>query len=188
MTFKIDMRYTNGKIYKLVSNVTGDVYYGSTTQKLSYRLAEHKRNYKRYLKGKYGYTTSYKIIETGDYDIHLVENYSCLCKKQLESIERVYIENYKCINKVVVGRIRKETMKADYEKHKKKRLKYAEEYRNNNLKKVSECKKKWYQKNKENILNKIKEKFDCECGGKYTRAHKVRHLKTKKHQNYLNTC
>jgi len=106
--FKMDMRYTNGKIYKLVSNVTGDVYYGSTTQSLQHRLLDHKRCYKYYLNGKGKYVTAYKILETQDYDIHLVENYACLCRKQLESIERIYIEGYTCINKVIPTRTKKE--------------------------------------------------------------------------------
>ena len=29
------------------------------------------------------------------------------------------------------------------------------------------------------------EKFNCACGGKYTRCHKVEHYRTKKHQKYL---
>ena len=32
---------------------------------------------------------------------------------------------------------------------------------------------------------KIKQKHNCPCGGKYTTIHKARHLKTKKHKNYL---
>ena len=28
--------------------------------------------------------------------------------------------------------------------------------------------------------------MDCDCGGKYTHIHKSHHLKTKKHQKYLN--
>ena len=40
------MKYANGKIYKIQSNVGDKVYIGSTTQvKLSYRLAAHKCNY-----------------------------------------------------------------------------------------------------------------------------------------------
>ena len=152
MLSKTELRYLNhGKIYKLVCNVTGLVYYGSTTKSLKQRLTEHKSDYKRYLQGKTNYLTSFKIIENGDYNIYLVENYGCLNKKQLESIERVYIENYKCINKIVVGRTLKESHK---------------EYRANNK-------------------HKLKEKFECECGGRYTYQNISHHMKSIKHQKYL---
>lgn len=109
MLSKTELHYMNhGKIYKLVCNVTGMVYYGSTISSLKQRLAEHKSKYKSYLKGKYYYTSSFKIIENGDYRIELVEDYKCLNKKQLESIEGIYIKYNDCINKIVVGRTPKE--------------------------------------------------------------------------------
>lgn len=50
-------RYKNGKIYKLVSNATDDVYYGSTCMPLSKRLWYHKSAYTRYEKVKRAYIT-----------------------------------------------------------------------------------------------------------------------------------
>ena len=41
--------------------------------------------------------------------------------------------------------------------------------------------KKWYQNNKD----KLKEKFNCDCGGCYTLENKTKHQKTKKHLLYL---
>lgn len=167
MLSKKELQYmNNGKIYKLVSNVTGDIYYGSTIQKLSYRLSDHKAVYTRYLKGKGNYVTSFKILETGDYDIHLVENYRCLNKKQLEAIERVYIENYKCINKCIPTRTIKE-------------------WKDNNKKHIAEQSKKYRQKSKK-YLEWRTPIFKCDCGGTYQRQHKTRHMRTKKHINYCN--
>ena len=65
MTFNIDLRYTNGKIYKLISNVTGDVYYGSTIKSLKHRLSKHKSLYKIYLQGKYNYVVGLANDEVG---------------------------------------------------------------------------------------------------------------------------
>ena len=68
-------KYQRGKIYKIVSNVSNLVYYGSTIEHtLAMRLSKHRSNYKRYQEGKCSYTTSYKILEEGKYDIILVEN------------------------------------------------------------------------------------------------------------------
>jgi len=47
--------------------------------------------------------------------------------------------------------------------------------------------KKWYQANKQDRNKKQNEKFSCECGGKYTRAHKAYHKKSKKHQDWENS-
>jgi len=33
--------------------------------------------------------------------------------------------------------------------------------------------------------DKITEKINCECGGRYTRQHKAKHFKSKKHQHYI---
>ena len=40
--------------------------------------------------------------------------------------------------------------------------------------------------NYNNNKDKLKEKFNCECGGRYTRHHKARHIKSRKHQDYIN--
>ena len=181
MLSKKEIQYmNNAKIYKLVCNITGDTYYGSTIKSLKHRLSEHKSNYKRYLNGKYRYTTSFKIIENGDYRIKLVEDYRCMNRKQLESIERVYIEGYPCINKCVVGRTRKEINKAYRENNKDKIKEYGKEYYENN----KDYYKEYYQDNKNKITEFKNEKFECECGGKYTYSNKLQHFKTNKHIKY----
>jgi len=47
--------YSNAKIYKLVSkDLSHDlIYIGSTCQELRNRLAEHSRDYKKYINNKY---------------------------------------------------------------------------------------------------------------------------------------
>ena len=53
----------------------------------------------------------------------------------------------------------------------------------------AEYNKQWNKQyridNKESINLNQKQKYNCECGGKYTRVHKKRHLRTYKHQAYL---
>ena len=46
--------------------------------------------------------------------------------------------------------------------------------------------KEYRQNNKEAIKQKANEKFSCECGGCYTTTNKARHIKTKKHLNFIN--
>ena len=45
--------------------------------------------------------------------------------------------------------------------------------------------KKWYEKNKEQIIQKQKEKITCECGAIVSTGYLSNHEKTKKHQDYM---
>lgn len=86
------MNYTNSKIYKIVCNITGECYIGSTTQTLEARLNTHKHSSNS--------CKSKQIIERGDYKIVLIEELeNCVCIEELHDRERYYIDNNCCINK-----------------------------------------------------------------------------------------
>ena len=66
---KVDTsRYQHAKIYKLVSNQTTAVYYGSSCNLLRTRLGQHKSNYKLWQTQKYHYVTSFEIVKYSDCD------------------------------------------------------------------------------------------------------------------------
>jgi hypothetical protein len=177
-------RYKNGKIYKIIDNTTGNIYIGSTCEPtLAHRLAKHKNSYIKYLKGKYHFVTSFKILENNDYDIILLEEYSCETKDQLLARERYYIENNNCVNKIIPTR----NMKEYYKNNKDKIKEQQKEYYENNKDKKLEYQKQYKELNIEKIKQRNYEQFICECGGKYTYNHKVRHLNTIKHEQYLET-
>ena len=152
--------YTNGKIYAIRSFQTDDIYIGSTIQPLCVRMAEHRRDYKQYLNGKYHFVSSYKIVQNDDAYIELLENYPCSCKDELNKREGELIrENKNCVNKCIAGR----TVKQYYEENKEKRQQYYQEnkdkisaymqqYRQDNKDKISACKKKYYENNKDKLL------------------------------------
>jgi len=99
------VNYKNSKIYKIVDNTTGNVYYGSTTKsRLCQRLSQHKCEYKQ---GK-TYLSSHDILKNGDYDIVLVELYPCNNKDELHKRERYWIENNECVNKNIPAQTKKE--------------------------------------------------------------------------------
>lgn len=150
-------KYQRGKIYKIVSDLTDDVYIGSTTEPtLARRLVKHKGNYKEYLEGQRRFITSFKILQTGNYDIVLLESYPCNSKDELHKKEREYIENTpNCVNKVIPTRTKREHSKV---------------YR---------------EKNKAKISARRRELCICECGSEHIRDIKARHLRTQKHQNYI---
>jgi len=83
----------------------------------------------------------------------------------------------------------KEKQKEYYEDNKDKKKEYYENHKD----KIKEKRKEYYENHKDGIKeyykdnkDKLNEKIICECGGKYTYQHKFTHIKTKKHQKYLN--
>ena len=126
--------YQNGKIYRIECNITGETYYGSTTNKyLSNRKSQHKADVKGYDEGNRGKTKSYDIIKRGNWSIVLVEKCPCESKDELYARESFYIHNNECINK-------------------------TDPSNNWTKEKDKEFKKKWFQRNKERIRQKVQER------------------------------
>ena len=167
------VNYNLGKIYKIVDNTNNNVYIGSTCEPtLARRLAKHISNYNCYKNGKYSYTSSFKIFENGNYNIVLIEDFPCENKNQLFARERYWTENINCIN---INRNQGIVNELGLQEYKKL---FNKEYREKNKELIQNKKKIYYQ----NILS---EKINCDCGGKYTINNKSCHIKTKKHQAYL---
>ena len=96
-------KYANGKIYRIVSNVSNKQYIGSTIENLSKRIYAHKHPSNK---------TSSKVIFQEDgienCKIILIENYPCLSRDQLLMRERHFIESMDCVNKVCPIRTKEE--------------------------------------------------------------------------------
>ena len=120
--------FSKSKVYKIVCNVTGLVYIGSTIQKLSKRLSNHRCDYKKYLNNKHSYVSSFKIIENDNNNIFLIEDCPCERKEQLHARERYWIENIQCVNMTIPTR----TIKEWYEDNKENKIKTVKEYYQNN--------------------------------------------------------
>jgi hypothetical protein len=142
-----------GIIYKITCNETGEVYYGSTTMSLNNRISMHKANCKQWKEGKGSFATSFNIISRGNYSYSLIETVECEDRRQLESVERRYIENNECINKFKPCRTyeeQKEYMK-EYREANKDGMK---EYYDTNRKAILEQQKAYREANKETINEK----------------------------------
>ena len=92
--------YQKGKIYKLVSDHTDEIYIGSTCQLLCHRLSQHARDFRE---GK-NKCTCKNMFELGKVKIVLIENVPCDSKEELYKRERHYIETMNCVNKAIPGR------------------------------------------------------------------------------------
>ena len=80
--------YQNGKIYKLVSNISNDIYIGSTVNKLSHRLNAHKN--------KANECVSKQLFSNDAViQIILIESYPCNNKSELKAREQEAKHGYK---------------------------------------------------------------------------------------------
>jgi hypothetical protein len=148
--------YSNGKIYRIVCNETGEQYIGSTTQSLALRLGQHKCHCN---------CISRQILERNNYAIVLIEEYPCENKEQLCRRERHYIETMECINIQIPTRTCKEYCEANREKAIERARAYVEAnrekiveqqraYRESNREKIAEYKRTYRVANREKILER----------------------------------
>ena len=78
-------------VYKLECNKTGLIYVGSTIQKLYDRKGKHMYDYRNNVN-----ITSNKVIEGGDWNIHLLEEVDD--KSLLKQREQYWIDTVDCVN------------------------------------------------------------------------------------------
>jgi len=166
-------KYQRGKIYTIRNPDSEKYYIGSTCEKyLSNRFGGHKSNYKKYLNGKYGNSSSFKLFELGidDCYIELLELFPCNSRLELERREGELIRLHKndVVNRCIVGRTDKE-------------------YYQDNKDKLLEQMKEYYQDNRDKKLEKGKIKYICECGSELRKSDKARHEQTKKHIAYIDS-
>jgi len=175
-------KYLNGKIYKIVCNKTNLVYIGSTVEKyLCNRLKGHRKHYNEFLNGKNHYTSSFKILENGDYYIELVESYPCNSKDELLVRERYYFDNIECVNKfkpLITDDEKKEYRKEYRQVHKEKMKEYLKKYYKEHDGEIKEKQKKNYQNNKEEIKEQVKQYY--EDNKEKINEHKKQHYQTNK--------
>jgi hypothetical protein len=144
------MDYANGKIYKIVCNITGEVYIGSTTQPLAKRLAVHK------YKGQK--CSSNQIISRGNYVIVLIEAFPCENKSELFQRERYHYDLIPNINRNRPFRTNEEHIeakatsnKARYEANTQAILAKAKVYNEANKETITKYQKAYFETNKEAI-------------------------------------
>ena len=205
------VNYGNSMIYKLAckdTNIT-DIYVGSTTN-FYRRKSEHKNtcnniNLKSYNNYKYQF-----IRNNGDFenwDMILIKNVNVSSKRELEKIEREYIDELKpTLNSIKSytsteerKEHKKEYRKDHYEKNKEHRKEYEKEYREKNKDKLKEYRdinidrinqkqKQWRDNNKEyqkeyrdNNKEKINQKINCPiCNSLILKRNISRHQRSKK--------
>jgi hypothetical protein len=153
-------KYQRGLLYKLVCNKTGLLYVGSTIQSLTERKSKHLHDLKRWRRdGKRG-CSAYKVIEAGDFDIILLEEYPCDTKANLRLKEQDWIEQLTCVNRNrAIDRSRDK--EKEYHRQRRKDPVFKESQRQ-------------YDANRPMIT--------CGCGGQYRKGLSGKHERTRKHR------
>ena len=153
--------------YKIVCEDLPNYAYIGSTRSLRHRKSQHKTNCNNENRKMYNCKLYKTIRENGGWD-----NWRMVCIQQGE------YENKRS------AEIKEEELRLELNGNMNSQRCYiTEEQKKEQLK---ECKKEYYSENREKILERCNKPFDCECGGKYTYASKARHLKSKKHQNFIN--
>ena len=174
------VNYNNSKIYKIeaINGKPEDIYIGSTTQFLCKRMAHHREEKSccksKLLFEKYG-VENCRII--------LIENVNVETKEELLQKEALYIKSMKCVNKNIPNRTRTESVNAYNHKNKEKiNEKTSERYYNNH----EQNKIKSREKQQRCKLSNPPMSIICGCGGSHTQYSKSTHLKSVKHQKFIN--
>jgi hypothetical protein len=170
-----DKMYDTAYIYKISGG--GLTYYGSTKDAKK-REISHRTKYKSFTNGKKEcYISSAEVYATGQAVFEIIEIHNNITKTELENIERNYIKNFDCVNKVkyIMGDNKGEYLK-----------KYNKQYSIDKKKEISENKKKYYKENYDKINLYRNTVYKCDiCGTVLKKANQHEHVKSQKHKKAL---
>jgi len=185
--------YSKTVIYKIVC-IDSDVnylYIGSTTD-FTRRKQCHKSNCNNSKNKSYNQKKYQEIRNNGgwrNFKMLEIKKFPCNDRREAESEEnKVMLELEANMNTNRSSRTQKqyyednkEQFKEYYAANKEYKKNYNSQYYEDNKDKIKDYKKQYYEKNSE----KINQKYECECGGKYTTKRKSQHFSTQKHIKYL---
>lgn len=198
---RTNIDYSNTIIYKLCCkdiSIT-EIYVGHTTN-IRRRKWQHKTACNNEKGIKYNYNIYQFIRDNGgwdNWDMIEVERFEAIDGNDARKRERYWIEELKAtLNMIIPSRTHKEwkeenkdnikeLCKINYENNKDYIIKRNKVYRDNNKEKYINRYMTYNNKNKEIILQKAKEKIECECGCKVRKGDLPRHQQTQKHINLM---
>ena len=189
--------YQKGKIYTIRCNIDQNlIYVGSTTQTISQRWTDHKKNSQNPNTRDYNMKVYQAMREKGidNFYVELYEDYPCENRAQLGKREGELIREIGTLNKQITGRTvveytnelenkvhKQEYMKEYHIKNREKRAEYNKEYRMKNYDELLLRKKEYRVANVAKIKEKKSQIYTCECGCVLENWSKSQHVKSKKH-------
>lgn len=195
------MDYSKTIIYKIVCNDLNitECYVGHTTNFIQ-RKNKHKYSCNTETHNTYNYKIYQTIRTNGGWDnwsMIEIEKYPCNDINEATARERHWYEQ---LNSKLNSLCPRRTKQDYYETNKEQILEKQKEYRETNKEQIYKKNKEYYEtnkeqisiwhkqhreNNKEQIKAKKNQKFNCECGGKYTQCHKSEHYNTQKHKDFM---
>jgi len=192
-----EINYNKTHFYKIVCKDTHikDCYVGHTTD-FTTRKSKHKKccNCKD-TKGHHIYLYEFMRKNGGweNWDMILIETISCENNLKARQIEREHIENLQAsLNQHRSYRSedekkeqKREWIENNWEKNRESVYKSRKALEEKYPERYKEYKKKSSQKYRENHPEKFKVSMTCECGGNFRKHQLNRHVKSKMHQQYI---
>ena len=150
--------YQNGKIYKLWSLETDEIYVGSTCCPLYKRMSKHREALTMNTKNHRKLYIEMNRLGKDAFSIELIENYPCTSIEELRKREGYWIRELKAtLNIQIAGRTQK-----DYrDEHKEEMKEYLKQYRITNYEKLSKDQKIRRENNKDYIKEWKKQHYEA---------------------------
>jgi hypothetical protein len=188
---RTNVDYSKIVIYKIVCNdlAITDLYVGSTSH-FTRRKTEHKYCCKDI--SKKNKMKIYDIIRNNgnweNWTMLQIEEYPCENGNEARARERYWYEQLQAtLNTQHPNRSLKEKTRDNYIKNAERNKEYTKQYTILHKEKILEKQKEAYKLNRDQILAIRKERrYICECGTECGLYAKNRHLKTLKHQSFIN--
>jgi hypothetical protein len=160
-----------------------DYTYIGSTRDFKQRKQKHKSDCNNVNSHNHNTKVYQMIRENGGWDkSEMVPIEECECEDKLQALihEEELRKEYNAEMNTIKAYRSIEEKKEYYEAYKKE---YDKEWYEENKETILQK----YQANKETILQKRKEKYTCDCGSIVCIGNKSTHLKTKKHQDYMDS-
>lgn len=143
-----------GKIYKIFSSLSSEIYIGSTFSSLKDRWYSHRSSYNTYKKNGQHKLSVHDIFDKyniKNFQIMLIKEYEVCDKNHLEAFEQLWInKSQNCINKLNTLYVKKFASKNYYKENKDGIITKTKEYYKKNKIEIRDKMKKNYDKNKHN--------------------------------------
>jgi group I intron endonuclease len=172
-------KYENGKIYKILNSVDGEVYVGSTIEPLCKRMYKHRHDSNK--RTHYPLYQHMNKLGRDNFYIELIEKCNCSSKEELLAKEGEWIRNIGTLNAKIAGRTRNQWQQDNHER----RMVKAKVYRDAHKEEGKAYHKQRYEQNKNEINAKAREQMTCTCGAVLSTGNYQRHLKSLKHKQLM---
>ena len=160
-----------------------ECYIGST-EDFTERCRTHKTRCNNTNDPKHNYKV-YKFIRANlGMDNFIIEEIIDCDLENRYDCELYYFKLFKATLNTIYPKRSKKEWYIDNREH---QLEYQNKYRINNKEHNQQYNKQYYENNKQELLEKAKIKIECECGSKIRKSNISAHLKTIKHQDYINS-